>query len=161
MMLYGLLGLMAMAAGALAIALFALPAGLVRDRIAVAVKEQTGRDLVIAGPASFTVFPSVGISLGDVSLSGAPGFEGAEPLVKMSGLDVSVALWPLLQREVRGRLGFCLKLLEDTGVATAPGVDFDPVEGHRFMRFSFALSTPEIEEALGRLEPWFRDQAGR
>ena len=101
MMLYGLLGLMAMAAGALAIALFALPAGLVRDRIAVAVKEQTGRDLVIAGPASFTVFPSVGISLGDVSLSGAPGFEGAEPLVKMSGLDVSVALWPLLQREVR------------------------------------------------------------
>ena len=55
-------------------------------------------------------------------------------------------------------LQFCLKLLEDTGVATAPGVDFDPVEGHRFMRFSFAVSTAQIEEALGRLEPWFAKQ---
>lgn len=55
-------------------------------------------------------------------------------------------------------LQFCLKLLEDTGVATAPGVDFDPVEGHRFMRFSFALSTKEIEEALDRMELWFAGQ---
>ena len=53
---------------------------------------------------------------------------------------------------------FCLRLLRDTGVATAPGVDFDPVDGHRFIRFSFAVSTAEIEDALGRLEPWFRAQ---
>jgi aspartate/methionine/tyrosine aminotransferase len=52
-------------------------------------------------------------------------------------------------------LAFCMKLLEDTGVATAPGVDFDPVDGKHFMRFSFALSTPQIEEAIDRLEPWF------
>lgn len=58
-------------------------------------------------------------------------------------------------------LSFCLKLLEETGVATAPGVDFDPVDGGRFMRFSFALSTPEIEEALTRLEPWFAAQRPR
>jgi aspartate/methionine/tyrosine aminotransferase len=58
-------------------------------------------------------------------------------------------------------LAFCLRLLEETGVATAPGVDFDPVDGHRFMRFSFALSTPEIEEALTRLEPWFAAQPRR
>lgn len=101
MLLYGVLGLMAMAVGALAFTLFALPAGFVRDRIVIAVKEETGRDLVIAGPASFTIFPSVGLSLEDVSLSGAPGFEGEAPLVKMRSLDVSVALWPLLSREVR------------------------------------------------------------
>jgi AsmA protein len=101
MLFYGVLGLMAMAAGALAITLFALPAGFVRDRIVIAVKEQTGRDLVIAGPASFTVFPSIGLSLEDVSLSGGPGFESAAPLVKMNSLDVTVALWPLLQREIR------------------------------------------------------------
>jgi len=56
--------------------------------------------------------------------------------------------------------GFCMKLLEDTGVATAPGRDFDPVEGHRFMRFSFAVSTPLVEEALARMKPWFAAQAG-
>lgn len=101
MLLYGILGIMAMAAGALAVALFALPAGFVRDRIVIAVKEKTGRDLVVAGPASFTVYPSIGLSLGDVSLSGRPGFEGSAPLVSMRSLDVSVAFWPLLQREVR------------------------------------------------------------
>jgi aspartate/methionine/tyrosine aminotransferase len=52
-------------------------------------------------------------------------------------------------------LAFCEDLLRDTGVATAPGVDFDPVHGHRFMRFSFAVSTAEVQEALSRIEPWF------
>ena len=52
-------------------------------------------------------------------------------------------------------LAFCRELLEDTGVATAPGIDFDPVEGRRFIRFSFAVSTPEVEDALRRLAPWF------
>lgn len=52
-------------------------------------------------------------------------------------------------------LAFCKTLLRETGVATAPGVDFDPVEGRHYVRFSFAVSTPEIEEALRRLKPWF------
>ena len=55
-------------------------------------------------------------------------------------------------------LAFCKRLLRDTGVATAPGIDFDPVDGHRFLRFSFAISTPMIEEALRRLIPWFQAQ---
>ena len=55
-------------------------------------------------------------------------------------------------------MAFCLRLLEDTGVATAPGIDFDPVDGHRFMRFSFAVSTDRIEEALRRMAPWFAEQ---
>lgn len=58
-------------------------------------------------------------------------------------------------------VAFCKALLNDTGVATAPGVDFDPVDGARFIRFSFAVSTLEIQEALGRLEPWFKDAATR
>jgi aspartate/methionine/tyrosine aminotransferase len=61
-------------------------------------------------------------------------------------------------------LAFCTKLLEDTGVATAPGIDFDPVEGHRFMRMSFAVSTDRIEEAIARMIPWFaamKDDAAR
>jgi aspartate/methionine/tyrosine aminotransferase len=52
-------------------------------------------------------------------------------------------------------LEFCKQLLRDTGVATASGVDFDPVEGRRFIRISFAVSTPEVEEALKRMTPWF------
>jgi aspartate/methionine/tyrosine aminotransferase len=56
-------------------------------------------------------------------------------------------------------MAFCTRLLQDTGVATAPGIDFDPVDGHRFMRFSFAVSTPLVEEAIARMTPWFQAQA--
>jgi aspartate/methionine/tyrosine aminotransferase len=52
-------------------------------------------------------------------------------------------------------LAFCKALLNDTGVATAPGIDFDPVRGRHFIRISFAVSTPEVEEALARMTPWF------
>jgi aspartate/methionine/tyrosine aminotransferase len=52
-------------------------------------------------------------------------------------------------------LSFCKQLLEDTGVATAPGIDFDPVDGRHHIRLSFAVSTLEIEDAISRLERWF------
>jgi aspartate/methionine/tyrosine aminotransferase len=55
-------------------------------------------------------------------------------------------------------LTFCTKLLKETGVATAPGLDFDPVEGHHFIRFSFAVSTPLIKQAIQRLQAWFPQQ---
>ena len=50
---------------------------------------------------------------------------------------------------------FCQQLLKATGVATAPGIDFDPVNGHRFMRISFAVSTDQVEDAIARMKPWF------
>lgn len=52
-------------------------------------------------------------------------------------------------------LQFCKELVLATGVATAPGIDFDPVDGRRFIRFSFAVSTPEVEEAIRRLTGYF------
>jgi aspartate/methionine/tyrosine aminotransferase len=58
-------------------------------------------------------------------------------------------------------LSFCQKLLRDTGVATAPGIDFDPVDGHHFIRFSFAVSTDRVEDAIARMVPWFQSQGGR
>lgn len=48
----------------------------------------------------------------------------------------------------------CEKLLRDTGVAVAPGVDFDPADGHKFIRLSFAVSTEQVADAIALLEPW-------
>ncbi|MFT4075949.1 MAG: aminotransferase class I/II-fold pyridoxal phosphate-dependent enzyme [Asticcacaulis sp.] len=56
-------------------------------------------------------------------------------------------------------LDFCQTLLRETGVAAAPGYDFDPVDGRHFIRFSFAVSTPQIEEAIRRLTQWFAHRA--
>ena len=49
---------------------------------------------------------------------------------------------------------FCRRMLAETGVATTPGIDFDPGRGHRFMRFSFAGATKDMAEAAGRLKAW-------
>ncbi|MDT5112664.1 MAG: hypothetical protein QOE20_4554 [Mycobacterium sp.] len=51
-------------------------------------------------------------------------------------------------------LAFCAKLLADTGVAIAPGVDFDTVHGGAYVRLSFAGPSSDMEEALRRLRPW-------
>jgi len=69
--------------------------------------------------------------------------------------DGAFYIWADIGHLTDDSVAFCEQLLRDTGVATAPGVDFDPVDGHRFMRFSFAVSTAEVETALERLKPWF------
>jgi len=72
--------------------------------------------------------------------------------------DGAFYIWADIGHLTNDSLGFCRRLLEETGVATAPGIDFDPVDGNRFIRFSFAASTPEIEDAIERMVPWFAAQ---
>ncbi|WP_174185279.1 pyridoxal phosphate-dependent aminotransferase [Nocardia barduliensis] len=52
---------------------------------------------------------------------------------------------------------WCADVLNHTGVALAPGVDFDTVNGHRTVRFSFAGATADIEAALLRLGHYLAD----
>ena len=49
-------------------------------------------------------------------------------------------------------IDFGARLLDRAGIAAAPGVDFDVIDGHRSIRFSFAGSTATIEGALDALE---------
>ena len=49
---------------------------------------------------------------------------------------------------------WCLRLLDETGVATAPGIDFDTRRGNEFVRLSFAGSAEEITAGLDRLGDW-------
>lgn len=51
-------------------------------------------------------------------------------------------------------LAFCARLLSDTGLALAPGVDFDTERGNTCVRLSFAGPTADIDEALRRLRGW-------
>lgn len=48
----------------------------------------------------------------------------------------------------------CREILQRTGVAITPGVDFDPRQGHRFVRFSYAGSNEHMAEAARRLIAW-------
>ncbi len=51
-------------------------------------------------------------------------------------------------------MDFCRRLLHEAGVAITPGIDFDPFHGRRFVRFSFAGATADMEEACERLKKW-------
>lgn len=93
----GGLGVLA-AAGVAALLVFA-PVGVIRDQIVREVQVRTGRDLVIAGRTSLSLFPSLGITMGDVTLSSPRGM-GGPAFVKMKQLDIRVPVLPLLSRKV-------------------------------------------------------------
>ena len=76
-------------------------------------------------------------------------------LAKIAPPDGAFYIYADIAHLTDDSMAFCKQLLTDTGVATAPGIDFDPVEGHHFIRISFAVSTAEVEEALRRMVPWF------
>lgn len=77
-------------------------------------------------------------------------------LTRMAPPDGAFYVYADIGHLTNDSLAFCERLLRDTGVATAPGIDFDPVDGHRFIRFSFAVSTPLVEDAVQRMTPWFQ-----
>jgi aspartate/methionine/tyrosine aminotransferase len=49
---------------------------------------------------------------------------------------------------------FASRILDELGIAVTPGVDFDPVRGHKFLRFSYAGSFEAMREAASRLRNW-------
>lgn len=49
---------------------------------------------------------------------------------------------------------FCRRMLAEAGVAATPGTDFDPGRGRAYVRFSFAGSEADMEEAARRLIAW-------
>jgi aspartate/methionine/tyrosine aminotransferase len=52
---------------------------------------------------------------------------------------------------------FTAKLLDETGVASTPGLDFDPLDGNRWVRFSYAGAFSEVDRAADALTKWCRD----
>jgi aspartate/methionine/tyrosine aminotransferase len=48
----------------------------------------------------------------------------------------------------------CRRMLAEAGVAATPGTDFDPGRGARYVRFSFAGTLADMEEASVRLRRW-------
>ncbi|MCP5152464.1 MAG: AsmA family protein [Ectothiorhodospiraceae bacterium] len=70
-----------------------------KTEIAQKVREQTGRELIINGDIKLSVFPWLGVRLGEVQLGNAAGF--AQPyFAKVDEATVRVKLLPLLGKQV-------------------------------------------------------------
>lgn len=98
-LIYGGIGLLAIAVAAITFVVISPPTDLIRREIVAQVKSATGRDLSIAGESSFTFFPTLGVRARDVSLSAPPGM-GGEPLLTAASLDIGVRLLPLLGQDI-------------------------------------------------------------
>jgi aspartate/methionine/tyrosine aminotransferase len=45
-------------------------------------------------------------------------------------------------------------------VAATPGLDFDPLHGREFLRFSYAGSAADMHEAVVRIGEWLAEKKG-
>jgi aspartate/methionine/tyrosine aminotransferase len=69
-------------------------------------------------------------------------------------MDGAFYAWVDVSSHSNDSMAFARQMLSDIHVAATPGRDFDPVDGARFMRFSYAGSHDEMKTALDRIEAW-------
>ncbi len=70
-----------------------------KDDITTAVHDATGRELNITGNLELSVFPWLGLSLGQTRLGNAAGF-GDQPMAQVKAVDIKVKLLPLFKRQL-------------------------------------------------------------
>ncbi|MBP1882598.1 aspartate/methionine/tyrosine aminotransferase [Ensifer mexicanus] len=71
-----------------------------------------------------------------------------------SPMDGAFYAYVDVSRFTNDSMAFARRMLAEINVAATPGFDFDPVEGHRTMRFSYAGSAAEMSEAMDRVARW-------
>src|SRR5476651_28751 len=75
-------------------------------------------------------------------------------LDKFLPVDGAFYLYADISRFSNDSLEFAKRMLNEAGVAATPGIDFDPVNGHNFLRFCYAGSAAEMHEAVERIGNW-------
>src|SRR6516225_1301142 len=82
------------------------------------------------------------------------GTLSAAGLTRFAPAEGAFYLYADISSLTRDSNGFRRRLLAETGVAVTPGLDFDPVDGHAWIRVSFAGASEEVAEAARRLTEW-------
>ena len=75
-------------------------------------------------------------------------------ITELAPADGAFYVWARTDHLAPDSQALCARWLDELGIAATPGVDFDPAEGHRFVRFSFAGAEHEMAEAVARLRAW-------
>ncbi len=70
--------------------------------------------------------------------------------------DGAFYLYCDISRYTHDSAAFTRAMLEETGIAATPGIDFDEARGNRFVRFSYSGTTADMAEAARRLQAWQR-----
>jgi aspartate/methionine/tyrosine aminotransferase len=79
-------------------------------------------------------------------------------LDRLAPADGAFYVYADVSRWTSDSLVWCARLLDETGVAVAPGLDFDPLDGGRFIRMCFAGDGDEIMRAVEIMGDWLTTQ---
>ncbi len=75
-------------------------------------------------------------------------------LDKFLPVDGAFYLYADISKFSGDSLDFAKRMLNEAHVAATPGIDFDPVNGHNYLRFCYAGSAPDMHEAVERIGNW-------
>ena len=75
-------------------------------------------------------------------------------LTRLAPADGAFYVYADVSQWTSDSLTWCARLLDETGVAVAPGLDFDPLDGGKFVRMCFAGDGDEIERAVSIMGDW-------
>jgi aspartate/methionine/tyrosine aminotransferase len=75
-------------------------------------------------------------------------------------VDGAFYLYADVSRFSTDSFAFATRMLEEAGIAATPGVDFDPVNGHNFLRLCYAGSPDDMREAVERIHAWLKGSFG-
>jgi len=67
----------------------------------------------------------------------------------------AIYVWAKLPEGEKDSIGFCARMLEETGVSTTPGIVYGQ-HGEGYLRVSLGTATDRIREAMDRLVDWKR-----
>jgi aspartate/methionine/tyrosine aminotransferase len=70
--------------------------------------------------------------------------------------DGAFYLYADISRFSTDSFAFATRMLAEAGVATTPGVDFDPLHGRNFLRLCYAGGRDEMHEAVEHIGNWLR-----
>jgi aspartate/methionine/tyrosine aminotransferase len=71
-------------------------------------------------------------------------------------IDGAFYLYADVSRFATDSFAFASRMLEETGVAVTPGIDFDPIHGSQFVRFCYAGARQDMQDAIERISAWLK-----
>ncbi|MGB7036611.1 MAG: aminotransferase class I/II-fold pyridoxal phosphate-dependent enzyme [Xanthobacteraceae bacterium] len=70
--------------------------------------------------------------------------------------DGAFYLYTDISRFAADSFDFATRMLEEAGVAATPGVDFDPINGRKYLRLCYAGTSADMGEAVERIGRWLK-----
>jgi aspartate/methionine/tyrosine aminotransferase len=113
-----------------------------------------------AAVAAFDAYSELDANVARYSANRAMALEALPQigLDRLAPADGAFYMYADVSRWTDDSLSFVFRALDECGVALAPGVDFDPVDGGRFVRMCFAGDAAEIGQGIAWLGQWLTSQ---